>query len=226
MQSPFIILYNILKPSIHQHNKAQPQANTFHSSSSFVHWPDSPEGISSTYTWSTFGLVGYVVLDIFFLQVCEVSITILSLSCSPSNSQWPQGPQNSDFWLQLRQRAESRCQIYSPLCDVQTHTVCSTDCDIRRIFLPNQLLTLQVIDRTPTVLYLTPPCSSLHFPLVRRQEWGRASHLWLPRDSLCQSWQQKEMRDINSYIDCRVIFSTINVAVVFSFTQKEETRNI
>lgn len=75
-QAPLIMLYNMLNPNVHQLHKAWPQANTFHSCSSFVLQPESSEGISSTYTWSTSGihcLFAFGCLLFFFFSDVPIS---------------------------------------------------------------------------------------------------------------------------------------------------------
>lgn len=66
VQIAVIILHNKLKPNVHRYNKASPQANTFHSSHFFVLWPQSSDGISSTYKRSTSG-IGCLFAFVWFL---------------------------------------------------------------------------------------------------------------------------------------------------------------
>ena len=154
-----------------------------------------------------------------------------SLSCSQSFSQTasdpqPKGPHKGsvDYSWGVKQRSELGVSEASiPTCRdthehtvhmlrdiyVQTYTynVCTVGrilCDGCLIFLPNNLLTLQVINRTPTWLSQTPPISLFISPCQKRTG-VRKSTAGHP-ETVCDSWKGRE--DIKkSFIDCRVLFS-------------------
>lgn len=65
-QTPFIILHNMLKPNVHRHNKASPQANTFHSSNSLCSDHSHLKGFPLPIHGPPLGLVVYLRLYAFF----------------------------------------------------------------------------------------------------------------------------------------------------------------
>lgn len=135
-QTLLIIQHGSLKPNVHQHNKAYPQANTFHPLSRFVIWPESSKGISSIYIKSLFRIgclfaswcCLFPHLSTFGLSVVSLVSSQRNLSCAQSDREWVHNtylPLTGRLTNNLYTRSLRLCSVY-PCPHFRSEEECDT----------------------------------------------------------------------------------------------------